>query len=555
MYTLTLIDVRQVQHYLFNANELRQNLGASLIVEKATHEWIISSLPEPHNLAWDPEQYESDFLEKNIEDDQLAAEVIFLGGGNALIIFDSKPKAVEFTRAYTQKVLLEAPGLEVAVGHAQLEWDKKDGLEKAWNVLQNEIMPERKRGRVTPQILPGLSVTAECGFTSQPAVEDMQKLPGQEAPLILVSAEVLEKRSPQVVQEAKNRLDALIPSKSPFVYPDELSKLGGQKHQSRYIAVVHADGNNMGNRIKSILEKVHGNRERVEMWRKLSQQINLSGLMALRVVIKCLRNAIVFDSKTNDYVLKDQWNQAQIRYQEASDDDVIYLPIRPIIFGGDDVTFVCEGRLGITLAVKFLEAFNKQDPLPDGKCFACAGVAIVHQNYPFVRAYKLAEALARSAKQTAKEYDSEKRVSLVHWHISSSGLTLDWEDIHRREYLLADGDLLLRPLIVNKRDDLQFSEAGWRTWDVFIKTIEAFRADENWKNRRSKQKELRETLRLGENIVKEFTEMHGNLPAVIEGQDADETGWYGGRCVYFDALDADDWLIYPQYGQEDDSHA
>ena len=59
-------------------------------------------------------------------------------------------------------------------------------------------------------------------------------------------------------------------------------------------------------------------------------------------------------------------------------------PLRPIVYGGDDLTFVCDGRLGLDLAARYLQAFSKdtirvlgQDESVD----ACAGVAIVPTNF------------------------------------------------------------------------------------------------------------------------------------------------------------------------------
>ena len=252
-----------------------------------------------------------------------------------------------------------------------------------------------------------------------------------------------------------------------------------------------------------------------------------------------------------NYVIRDRWNKdASIKFET-------FLPIRPIVFGGDDATFVCEGRLGIALTVKFLQAFHENAKLPDDKpAFACAGVAIVPVNYPFARAYGLAEELAREAKRQARKYDDKKRVSLIHWHISASGLTLDWEDIQRREYQTTSGNLLLRPLVINKADDVQGDETGWRTWDVFIKQVEEFRTSDDWKGRRNKLKELREVLRQGEGATQDFTNAHGLLPDVIAGQeDYRKTGWYDQHCVYFDALDADDWFIYPRDRKEENRNA
>ena len=48
----------------------------------------------------------------------------------------------------------------------------------------------------------------------------------------------------------------------------------------------------------------------------------------------------------------------------------------------------------------------------------------------------------------------------------------------------------------------------------------------------------------------------GALPQVeaLEDQDTQHSGWYAERCVYFDALEADDLFIYPQDERKEDVH-
>ena len=527
-YTLTLVDVRRVQRYLFNANELKQNLGASALIEQATHEMIIRNLPSPHNVEWDPDKFRVAFQDnQQIEKDGLTAEVIFMGGGNAAILFSSKPEAESFTRGFTREVLESAPNLDIAVGHVDVVWDDRGALETSWKDLRENIMPKRKAGLGTSQPLLGLGVTAECAFTGLPAVhEEMDGNRGT-----LMSAESAAKK--ENVDFAQERLNALL-KVEPFKYPASFDDLGGERGRARYIAVVHADGNRMGNRITNYTDNPD-NREMVSQMRLFSEALNQVGTEAIEAVCDWVRVAHQLDTN-NNYFIKDRWRPDEvIRFAEN------YLPIRPIVFGGDDVTFVCDGRLGLALASKFLESFSTT-ALPDGKPgYACAGVAIVHSHYPFARAYSLAEALCKDAKHQGYQHYGSTDISLLNWHYASSGLTLDWEDITRREY--QNGNLLLRPLVVNNEPDVSYS--SWRTWKAFLDQIEFFRQD--WKWGRNKLKDLREAMRKGSDDVRQFTSLYADLPVIsgLEGQDAHRTGWYGDRCVYFDALETDDLFIYP----------
>ena len=89
-----------------------------------------------------------------------------------------------------------------------------------------------------------------------------------------------------------------------------------------------------------------------------------------------------------------------------------FLPGRPIIMGGDDLAVILRGDLALDFAKTFLEAFesNASDrlkslhaDLPDlPPLTACAGLALVNAGQPFDRALALAEDLCRHAKSAAK---------------------------------------------------------------------------------------------------------------------------------------------------------
>ena len=89
-YTLTVIDARNVQRYLFGANELKQSLGASELVERATHDWVFESLESIGYIHNAKDQRLEEFNGRAIENG-LTAEVLYAGGGNTAFLFKSLP--------------------------------------------------------------------------------------------------------------------------------------------------------------------------------------------------------------------------------------------------------------------------------------------------------------------------------------------------------------------------------------------------------------------------------------------------------------------------------
>lgn len=227
------------------------------------------------------------------------------------------------------------------------------------------------------------------------------------------------------------------------------------------------------------------------------------------------------------------------------------LPIRPIVFGGDDATFICDGRLGLTLAEFYLRQLTSpSQTLADGEpLFARAGVAVVKSHYPFARAYALAEELAASSKNFIKEKNTESKLSAIDWHFAVSGLVLELDEIRERDYHPTQGYLTMRPLILG-----QNTGPEWRTWDTFTNIISGLRgtvsnvdeaqtAEGQWS--RNKLKALRTVLREGHESVKQF--LNGNrpdkLPLIPGNLGSDENGWIAKRCTCFDAIEAMDFYV------------
>jgi hypothetical protein len=197
-----------------------------------------------------------------------------------------------------------------------------------------------------------------------------------------------------------------------------------------------------------------------------------------------------------------------------------YLPLRPLVFGGDDVTFVCSGQIGVGMAAEYLEAFREEAQKRGLDLYASAGVAIVKLHYPFARAYQLSEELAGSAKSLTRAQDG----AALDWHIAQSGLSGRLESIRKREYTVKAGKLTLRPLTL----------ADWKKIEA---VMEAFNG-EYWGEKHNKVIGLREPLRQGETFVAQYrTDFDLEKLPGFEGLDVQETGWLNGKCYYFDAIE------------------
>lgn len=509
-YTLTILDVSGVQNYLFDSNRLPHNIGASYLVERATHEWI--------------DEAASNLQGGNIEDSNVEYELVYSGGGNAVLLFDSRECAVEFTRRYTKRLLTDAPGLRVVVQHTDFEWSQSQSLAEVYTQALRELA--RKKAEQTP-VMPmlGLGVTAPCQYTGLPAVD---RDPDDDNKFI--SAEIDAKV--RVHDDARERLKKDFADwlgDYDFAYDFNLF---GERGKASYIAVVHADGNGMGKRKEAIcqdLENRKDNRRFIQTLSKFSADVNQAGTQAVQETFARMMKWIeAKEERRNDFIAWDEQKK------------VHRVKFVPLVFGGDDVTFVCDGRLGLSLAAIFLQEFNKQRLEVDGTpLFACAGVAIVKNRYPFARAYDMAEELCKSAKREVhglKEFGIPDALALD-WHFAVSGAVLSLSELRKREYTIEDDKrLYVRPYLINAaREPL-------KSWHAFRGVVREFQEGKDWKNRRNKVKELRGQLRQGQDATQQFRELFElpQLPEIAGVSDCREGGWQGKTCAYFDAIEAMD---------------
>ncbi len=559
---LVVVDTMQIQPYIFGSNRLRENVGASYLVDAATRVWAFEAVKKAVGTASETTKigHEDELPDNKRIEQGLAAEVLYAGGGNFVVLFggnddQARERAKEFQRALSTRALLEAPGLQLVIAQQAMQWDN-DSLSARLNQAFRALAIE-KRNRAWSAPLLGLGVTASCSSTGLPATGLVPGIGGE--PSYLASDEIQAKvdvalQHGNELSAADERLQKALPleeGKEQYLYPRDLDEMGATAGEYSYIAVVHADGNSMGQRILhigNVYESPGKNREFVQKLREFSRNVEIAAKAALNAVLAKLVQRIKEGGGKSIVHKPNQKMLIQIELAKSKDGKY-YVPFRPIVFGGDDVTFVCDGLLGLSLAIEYLREFERQTALAhlgenNGGLTACAGVAIVKSHYPFARAYALAEELCSSAKR----YRRDKKIdgSCLDWHFALSGLGGSIEEVRDREYLASAGSLTLRPVTLAANP----KEAP-RAWPVIEKGIKAFQG-EDWAGHHNKVKALRDTLREGPAAVEHFVgALKVQLPTVLpEMSDWPTKGWQGGSCGYFDAIELADWFI-PLKGEAD----
>lgn len=240
-----------------------------------------------------------------------------------------------------------------------------------------------------------------------------------------------------------------------------------------FLAIVHIDGNAMGARVQKIYEKVGNDWEKCKnLLDRFSQEID-----------KHFSEA--FDEMRDELVQK----LPSLGWNATKD----FFPLRRIINAGDDVCFVCAGKLGLSCAASFIRHLSGKTNEADGCGYAaCAGVCMVHKKYPFRAAYDMSEELCSNAKRLGAKYDPNGGISAVDWHIEFGQLKDSLSEI-RSDYATDDGGKLeLRPYAVIGDQVPKYRQLA------FFRTVVRELREQTKDLPRSKVKSLRDALKQGE---------------------------------------------------------
>ena len=520
MPILTFIDTLGIQSFIFSSNRLKDVIGGSELVSQATSRqgWI-------RELGY-----------KN--------NVIVGAGGNLLLQFEDKEEAKTFAAKFSRKALNEAPGLEVALVH-----HKYDTGQLAQAIQEIQIKIENHKLERCPSVpLLGLGVTAACRESQRPAVT--LNVEGEGEP---IAGEVAVRRQ-DTYQNQKRWLDFLPCNYETFklgkgvpvelTFPLELDDLGRSYGDLSLMGVVHIDGNGIGQKLKSWLDDQQGQNDATvcNEYKVLSHELDNITEKIFKTLIDRIISAIKWEDQR--YTLWSEVLQSGFplycRKEHNNKQLQLFLPIRPILLGGDDMTFVCDGRIALDLAATALAEFEKiSAPEQIGSVKACAGVTLVKTHTPFARAYKLAESLCISAKHMLQEKNWTDR-SALDWHIGLSSPSETLNALRQRQY----GDkLTCRPYLLRQYAEYGFEPSwNWLAEEVLGTTGKGFRTSDpektpNWTAHRSKLKALREIVRKGPDEVKNALDAWKVAHPKLNLPDKMEKGFIGGRTPFLDAVE------------------
>lgn len=381
------LEFKRIQTYLFASPRLRAMLGANaalgstirIILSRLARECGASADPGtlqhmPTADAQDPLQRIQPFVRHTIldaEDHVLLADdpqalyrnfgVLVRDGGHFIATFPEEAQARAFIERATARVTEELPGILL---EARLNGEKYAITATGESLFQH----------------PGFQVSHHLG--NKPAER-------RGAKNAFVSAEEMQmEERGRRFREDPGDLIGLLEQARAIPCADEPLQSLAEVAGEGYLALIHADGNGMG--------------QRYQAWRAQGSQQGLASEAHGERFYHSMRVAV---RSALTEALAQTFKDAPERYQL-------------LMLGGDDLLLACAASHALPFVCAYTEALAKrrlcdQQPLSVG-----VGVAIARQSFPFHRLHATAEALADSAKQLYRAHP--ELGSVVDWHITTN---------------------------------------------------------------------------------------------------------------------------------------
>ena len=400
MAWLYSFESKEIQKFIMRSDKLRDMVGGSELINQLCDDYLLASL-------------------KGLGIDSSKQSIIAQAAGWARIVFDERMDAEKIYKAWPLLVNRFAPGLQMIQSMVEIV----NGLPEAINECSKELRARRNSFSATlPEVGPLVERAPRTGL---PAVGIDKKDKKDN---------YFDRQSErkQAYADSYSLIDKLTGGETKkAVWPNDIAKISGRERS--YVAIVHADGNDLGKCL-------------IEIGGYLKKQPEAAGK-----IYAGFSRAI--DEAT---VHAAQAAYRQVLQKDCEENKRDFIAARPIVLGGDDLTIIVRADLAVAFTETFLAEFEACSEKALSKhlgCFAlpqipkrltaCAGIAFVKQSFPFSSGYELAESLCSYTKKAAKLQKSEQGETPASFafHKVATSLTDSYDEVVENE-LSHDGHVL-----------------------------------------------------------------------------------------------------------------
>ena len=480
---MAMYDVRGIQNYIFNTNTLKEIIGGSGIVADLIIDVFKKAIEkefERNEYILDDEIYDQNNQPKDLqffENKALKMEVLYYGGGNLVVLYRTTEEVINrINKIISMQLIKRSYSLSLACAYIHIT--NKDSYASDYRKL-NEEMVAVKDNQPEIKMTGAFPIVATDPISGYP-LSEINPVTHRKT----TRESYLKLKYYMKMQENGKKHQSSMKSLEEYE-GNEIELFGTAKGDENLIAIAHIDGNSFGSSIMNIIKDAKTYNDAAKR---------------MRIIARNIKNA--FD----DQAINTVRNKLEEFAKEAGMENPHPI-FRPIINAGDDITFVCNARIAMRCVKTFIETIHQyaidQDITYDHKAgpfSACAGIAILHNGFPFSRGYELAEELCDSAKKRAKGHKVNNGYieSYVDFQYCYSGIVNSLEKLRESNYIANDGtNLCLRPY----RIDIDHTNDVMGIFDLSLFNERMKMLKKEGGLPRSKAKELRDVYFEGEEAL------------------------------------------------------
>ena len=231
---LAMYDVRGIQSYIFKTNKIKEIIGASVVIDNiildGLKEYIKDKDDNLYHIYWkSDDKHNVDEIDSFIkEDSDILMQVMFVGGGNAYVLFRTGEECKKVNRFLAKYVLDKTYSLNLAVAVVE----KTDSYKNDYNAINEEM---RRIKACMPNSMPVgafpfMNADSITGYPISSKMDDEY----------LCTESYLKRKASNKEDSETKILDDLVTKKG----------------DNSTLALVHMDGNSLGKRIMNIIFKI-----------------------------------------------------------------------------------------------------------------------------------------------------------------------------------------------------------------------------------------------------------------------------------------------------------